>query len=102
MAARLLVEQGHVVSLHARSAKRAVDTRVALPHAEQVLVGDLSSMAETRALAEQANATGSFDAVIHNAGIYIQSERSESVEGTGRSRSVTPVTALTVTPATSS
>jgi NAD(P)-dependent dehydrogenase (short-subunit alcohol dehydrogenase family) len=34
-----------------------------------VVVGDLSSIAQTRSLAEQVNALGTFDAVIHNAAV---------------------------------
>ncbi|GAA2752159.1 SDR family NAD(P)-dependent oxidoreductase [Amnibacterium kyonggiense] len=64
-----LLEQGHEVVLHARNASRADDTRAAAPGAAEVLVGDLASDEETRALAEAANATGRFDAVIHNAGV---------------------------------
>ncbi|MBQ1090090.1 SDR family NAD(P)-dependent oxidoreductase [Streptomyces sp. B93] len=68
-AARLLVEQGHTVTGHARNERRAQQLRARLPEAEAVLVGDLSSRKQTVALAEQANAGGPFDAVIHNAGI---------------------------------
>ena len=67
MAARLLVERGHGVVLHARHAARARETLAAVPQAEAVLTADLSSLAQTRLLAEQANALGTFDAVIHNA-----------------------------------
>ncbi len=69
MAGQLLQSQGHRVTLHARDAKRAQDARRALPEAEDVLVGDLSSIAETRQVAAQANDAGPYDAVIHNAGI---------------------------------
>jgi NAD(P)-dependent dehydrogenase (short-subunit alcohol dehydrogenase family) len=64
-----LLDQGHEVVLHARNTARAADTRSAAPGAADVLVGDLSSDAETRSLAEAANASGRFDAVIHNAGV---------------------------------
>jgi NAD(P)-dependent dehydrogenase (short-subunit alcohol dehydrogenase family) len=64
-----LIDQGHEVVLHARSDARAADTRRSAPGAADVLVGDLSSDAETRALADAANASGRFDAVIHNAGV---------------------------------
>jgi NAD(P)-dependent dehydrogenase (short-subunit alcohol dehydrogenase family) len=37
MAARLLVEGGHHVTLHARNANRAEDTRHALPQAKDVV-----------------------------------------------------------------
>jgi NAD(P)-dependent dehydrogenase (short-subunit alcohol dehydrogenase family) len=64
-----LIDQGHEVVLHARSDARAIDTRQAAPGVADVLVGDLASDEQTRALAEAANATGRFDAVIHNAGV---------------------------------
>lgn len=41
-----------------------------LPSAEKVLIGDLSDIEETKHLAEEVNATGRFDAIIHNAGVY--------------------------------
>jgi NAD(P)-dependent dehydrogenase (short-subunit alcohol dehydrogenase family) len=69
MAARLLAGDGHSVTPHARSAARAADARAALPAATAVLVGDLSSIAGMRQVAEQANADGPYDAVIHNAGV---------------------------------
>jgi NAD(P)-dependent dehydrogenase (short-subunit alcohol dehydrogenase family) len=70
MAATLLVNQGHQVVLHARNTVRA---RVALdkvPGAETVLIADISTIEETKQLATEVNALGSFDAVIHNAGVY--------------------------------
>ena len=69
MAGRLLAEQGHAVVLHARSEARAEETREALPEAEAVLVGDLSTVAAMRDVADQANGLGRFDAVIHNVGL---------------------------------
>ncbi|KAL4967606.1 uncharacterized protein BDV14DRAFT_169625 [Aspergillus stella-maris] len=70
-AAKILAEQGHSVVLHARNADRAASAHKAIPKAEAVLVGDLSSIAETKKLAEEANrlGNGTFDTVIHNAGI---------------------------------
>jgi NAD(P)-dependent dehydrogenase (short-subunit alcohol dehydrogenase family) len=82
MAARLLVGDGHQVTLHARNETRAADTRHSLPEAEAVVVGDLSSIAETRRVAEQVNALGRYDAVIHNAGVgYQEPRRIETVDG---------------------
>src|ERR1700750_419324 len=75
MAAELLIEQGHRVVLHARNPARADATRKAVAGAEDVVVGDLSSMAETRSVAEQVNRIGRFDAVIHNAGIGYREPR---------------------------
>ena len=69
MAAQLLVAAGHRVVLHARNAERGRDATRAVPRAETVLLGDFASLAQTRRLAEAANALGRFDAVIHNAAI---------------------------------
>ena len=82
MAARLLVGDGHAVTLHARNDQRAGDARRGLPAAEHVVVGDLASIKETRQVADQANALGRYDAVIHNAGIgYREPSRVETVDG---------------------
>lgn len=75
MAAQLLIEQGHRVVVHARNEQRAKETLAAVPDAERCLIGDLSSIAQTRKVAEQVNALGSFDAVIHNAGVGYQSPK---------------------------
>lgn len=70
MAARELIEKGHEVYLHARNAARAEDARHALPNATGVLIADLADPEATRQLARDANATGTFDTVIHNAAVY--------------------------------
>jgi NAD(P)-dependent dehydrogenase (short-subunit alcohol dehydrogenase family) len=75
MAAELLIEQGHQVVLHARSAKRADETHRAVAGAKDVVVGDLSNIAETQSVAEQINKLGNFDAIIHNAGIGYREPR---------------------------
>ena len=81
-AARRLLDDGHEAVLHARTARRADDVRRAEPRAGRVLVGDLAAIAQMRALAAQANETGRFDAVIHNAGIgYTAARRTETVDG---------------------
>jgi NAD(P)-dependent dehydrogenase (short-subunit alcohol dehydrogenase family) len=69
MAAELLIEHGHVVVLHARTEARAKEVSDAIPAAEMVVVGDLSNIAQTKAVADRVNAIGSFDAIIHNAGV---------------------------------
>jgi NAD(P)-dependent dehydrogenase (short-subunit alcohol dehydrogenase family) len=69
MTGRLLAEEGHRVVLHARSEARAEAVRAALPQAEAVVVGDLSTLAAMRDVADQANGQGRFDAVIHNVAI---------------------------------
>lgn len=70
LSANLLIRQGHTVVLHARNTARAQNAISKTPKAESVLTGDLSSIDETKKLAQQANESGSFDAVIHNAGVY--------------------------------
>lgn len=82
MAARLLVDAGHQVVLHARNASRAAEALQAVPEAETALAGDLSSIAATIALAEQVNQLGHFDAVIHNAAVgYQEPRRIATVDG---------------------
>ena len=81
--AKLLADQGHQVTLHARNADRASTARAAVPNAQGVLVGDLSSIAETKKLARDANALGTFDAVVHNAGIGYGSTSSRQMTPDG-------------------
>lgn len=80
-AARALIEEGHEVVLHARSRERADAVVDLAKRARVVVVGDLSSSVETREIAEQVNAIGRMDAVIHNAGVYRVSSRSATPEG---------------------
>ncbi len=82
MAARLMIESGHRVVLHARSSERAAEALAALPGAETAVVGDLSSIEATCGVAEQVNRIGAFDAVIHNAGVgYRERRRGDTVDG---------------------
>src|SRR5262245_6722914 len=69
MAGRLVIEQGHRVVLDARCEARAEATGNAAPGAESIIVGDLSTLAEMKRVAAEANASGRFDAVIHNAAL---------------------------------
>jgi len=66
---RMLVEQGHDVVLHARNAERGVSARASLPACKAVVLGGVSSMTETRSVADQVNALGRFDTIIHNVGV---------------------------------
>lgn len=70
LAAKELGNHGHEVVLHARNTDRAKYALQKMHGAADVLIGDLSIMGETKALAAKANALGRFDAIIHNAGIY--------------------------------
>jgi NAD(P)-dependent dehydrogenase (short-subunit alcohol dehydrogenase family) len=80
LAARWLDERGHEVTLHARSAERTDEPRAALPRAALV-VGDLSRIDGMRQVAEQVNALGRHDAVIHNAGVYRVPGRIQTDDG---------------------
>jgi NAD(P)-dependent dehydrogenase (short-subunit alcohol dehydrogenase family) len=80
MAAQLLVELGHRVVVHGRNRARADAALAAVPGAEAAVVGDLSSIREMRAVADQDNGLGRFDAVIHNAGIGYREYRRVETE----------------------
>ncbi|MFJ4027546.1 SDR family NAD(P)-dependent oxidoreductase [Paenarthrobacter sp. NPDC089989] len=70
LAAAHLLKRGHTVVAHARNDQRAADVRRDLPGLETVVTGDLLHLDQIRALAEQINALGKFDVIIHNAGEY--------------------------------
>ena len=82
MAARILIKEGHEVTLHARNTRRAGEAKKAAPGAKGAIAGDLSSIAETVNLASEINMLGRFDAIIHNAGIgYREAVRGNTVDG---------------------
>ena len=87
-AARTLMSEGHQVILHARSSQRAAAFADLAPRSGGVVIGDLSSAVETRALAEQVNKVGRMDAVIHNAGIYQEPSRGSTPEGHAKTLAV--------------
>ncbi|MBX5186774.1 SDR family NAD(P)-dependent oxidoreductase [Rhizobium sp. NZLR5] len=80
-AARTLMNEGHDVVLHARSRERAAAITDISASALGIVIGDLASAAETRSIAEQINAIGRMDAIIHNAGIYLERSRGDTPEG---------------------
>ena len=80
-AAQSLLDQGHRVVLHARSADRSNALGELRARAQGIVVGDLSSAVETKAIADQVNATGRMDAIIHNAGVYTRPGRGATAEG---------------------
>jgi NAD(P)-dependent dehydrogenase (short-subunit alcohol dehydrogenase family) len=80
-AAESLMDDGHDVVLQARSRERASALSNIAPRAAGVVIGDLRSAAETRSIADQVNAIGRMDAVIHNAGIYRTPGRDATPEG---------------------
>ncbi|KAL9564640.1 hypothetical protein ACKAV7_011092 [Fusarium commune] len=68
-AARQLVKRNHTVYLHARNARRAAEAKANCPGAAGAFAADLTLVSETKRLAEEVNAVGTFDAIIHNAGM---------------------------------
>ncbi|KAJ4417566.1 hypothetical protein N0V82_006125 [Gnomoniopsis sp. IMI 355080] len=69
LTAQRLLSQGHQVILHARNPARAADAQRTTPGATACLIGDLSSLDETKHLAAAANEHGPYDCVIHNAAL---------------------------------
>jgi NAD(P)-dependent dehydrogenase (short-subunit alcohol dehydrogenase family) len=80
-AAQALIDEGHEVVLHARSRERASAVHDLSARSAGVVIGDLSSAAETRSVAGQVNAMGPMDAVIHNAGVYSTAGRAPTKDG---------------------
>lgn len=79
-AAESLLGGGHRVVLHARSAERAKSIGGLVSRSAGIVVGDLRSVREIRSIADQVNAIGRMDAVIHNAGIYTERSRGSTAE----------------------
>lgn len=88
LAAQALIAEGHQVVLHARSKERAAAVADLAPRAAGIVIGDLASAVETRAIAEQVNKLGRMNAVIHNAGIYQAADRGATPEGHARTLAV--------------
>lgn len=82
--ASMLATAGHRVVLHARSEERAAHAVASVPAAAAVIVGDLASLDETRAVAAAAEAVGPFDVVVHNAGVGGWIDRTTTVDGLER------------------
>jgi NAD(P)-dependent dehydrogenase (short-subunit alcohol dehydrogenase family) len=70
LAAQTLLDDGHEVVVHARNRDRLTALRDLLDRGTTAVVGDLSDIEQTRALAHDVNRLGGMDAVIHNAGVY--------------------------------
>ncbi|HKU17241.1 MAG TPA: SDR family NAD(P)-dependent oxidoreductase [Steroidobacteraceae bacterium] len=88
-AALTLMADGHEVVLHARSERRAAEAFADMAaRSAGVVIGDLSSAAATRSLADQVNKIGRMNAVIHNAGVSDQPGRDTTPEGHARTLAV--------------
>ena len=87
-AAGALMGEGHDVVLHARTRERAAALSDLAPVAAGVVIGDLSSAAETRELAGQVNQIGRMDAVMHNAGVFLEPSRAATADGHAKTLAV--------------
>lgn len=96
-AARTLMAEGHEVVLHARSSKRAATLSDLATRSAGVVIGDLGSAAETRAIAVQVQKIGRMNAVIHNAGIYLEPGRGMTPEGHAKTLAVNTLAPYTLT-----
>ena len=83
-AAQALVDDGHEVVAHARSTERARALGELGARASGVVIGDLANASDVGHVADQANTYGTFDAVIHNAGVYVDRTRLETEDGHAR------------------
>jgi NAD(P)-dependent dehydrogenase (short-subunit alcohol dehydrogenase family) len=68
-AAQALLDDGHEVIVHARGTERLAAVRDLLDRGAAAVVGDLSELEQTRAVADQVTRLGRMNAVIHNAGV---------------------------------
>ena len=64
-----------------------------------VLIGDLAELDDIHQLGEQANTIGRFDAVIHNAGIYVDAARTPTRAGHARVLAMSTCSRRTSSPA---
>lgn len=64
IACDMLKKAGHELVLHARNKNSPMNAN------SKYVIGDLSILSEIKSVAEQANTFGSFDCIIHNAGVY--------------------------------
>lgn len=72
--AKTLLAQGHDVVVHVRSQGRLSAVKELVDQGAIATIGDLSDLAQIRDLANQVNAIGPMDAVVHNAGILSGSQ----------------------------
>lgn len=68
--AQTLLREGHRVVVHVRGKHRLDAVKDLLAQRAAVVIGDLGDLEQTRGVADQVNALGPMDVVIHNAGVY--------------------------------
>jgi NAD(P)-dependent dehydrogenase (short-subunit alcohol dehydrogenase family) len=79
-----LIDSGNRVVVHARNDQRADEARLTYSETAGIVVGDLASLAQTRAVADAAASVGRYDAVIHNAGVGGADQRTLTEDGLER------------------
>ncbi|MFV0308330.1 MAG: SDR family NAD(P)-dependent oxidoreductase [Desertimonas sp.] len=79
-----LLDAGHEVVVHARNEQRAGEMTDLADRGAELVVGDLAVRAEVRGLADQVGALAPLDAVIHNAGLYVDADRRATPDGHAR------------------
>ena len=87
-AAETLIKLGHQIVVHARNFQRSRSLSKLIGLGAEVVIGDLASEQETRALADQVNGLGRMDAIIHNAAGYADQQRFPTPEGHPRTLAV--------------
>jgi len=68
--AETLLGEGHGVVVHVRAAHRLSAVQDLVARGAEAVVGDLADFDQIRHVAEQVNALGPLQTVIHNAGVY--------------------------------
>jgi NAD(P)-dependent dehydrogenase (short-subunit alcohol dehydrogenase family) len=68
--ARTLLDEGHQVVVHVRDRHRLAAVQDLLERRAMAVVGDLADLDQALGVADQVNALGRMDVVIHNAGVY--------------------------------
>ena len=79
--ATALVDDGHSVIVHARNRRRGAELDGLVRRGADLVIGDLANLAEVLDIAHHVNALGLTDAVVHNAGVYIDRTRVATVDG---------------------
>ena len=70
--ARVLLADGHRVLLHARNHERGRPVLEGLVGEATLVTGDLSRLDEVHRLADQIQAHGTLDVLVHNAGVWVR------------------------------
>ena len=88
-AASVLMGEGHDVVLHARTLERAAALSGLAGDAAAVVIGDLRPpQPRPESSPIQVNNIGRMDAVIHNAGVFLEPSRSATAEGHAKTLAV--------------